>query len=136
MRLLKLEEGQFTKDYFPVTGGVYDIPQRLKEIDSRYFVMYNKRNQTYEIHVKGQESTYGCTLPYGTLDARALSYVREYSAQRTAQIAEEIERHNERIAQQSQNEYMDKANMKMKEAYRYLNNHESSEEIPKELIDA
>lgn len=131
-----LREGEHTKDYIPVMGSVTNIPQRLKEVDPRFFVMLNVRNQTYEIHIRGQEGgTYGCTLPYGTLDARAIEYVKKYSAARTAQTIAEIERCNEKLERDQLSQKLDTAGQKMKEAYRYLDNHESAETLPKELID-
>lgn len=129
-------EGQYCENKIPITGGIYDIPQRLKEIDPRYFVMFNKSSQRYEVHVDGQyPSTYGCTLPFDELDARALHYVRENASSRTVDVAREIDRHNEQTDKRREAAFMDKANYKLKEAARYLADNIHTDLIPKELIN-
>lgn len=135
-RLIQVE-GQFDKGYLPVVTHPCDIPARLKQINPNFFVMFNARSQTYEVHVTGQPgSTYGCTIPYGDLDARALDYVRRYAAHRFEATVHEMDARNERLERQREKAVLDAAGQKMKEGIRYLDRHESEEELPKELIDA
>ena len=130
-------EGEYSLGYIPVKTSVAFIPERLKEIDDRFFVMFNIQESKFEVHVRGQENTtYGCTLPFDELDGRALYYVRRFSQERFEQTIREMEESNAQIDRAVEAQRTDNANQKMKEAYQYLDRHESAEELPKELINA
>lgn len=120
----------------PVLNNVYDIPVRLKEVNRDFFVMFNTRNQKYEIHDASQPyDTYACTLPYDELDARALVYVREFSRERTEHLAEEIDRYNDELDRREKAALIDKASYKCREAFNYLKNNSKTDSIPQEVID-
>ena len=136
MALIRCREGEYSKDRIPVTGSVYGIPERMKEFRESLFIMFNTKTQRYEVHDSAQdECTLACELPYDELDARALLYVREHHVSRLKELAEEVERHNERLEQAAHDAAMDKAGYRMKEAIRYLSSHESAETLPKEMIE-
>lgn len=62
----------------PVYSHVTDIPARIKEYDPELFIVFNTRNQRYEVHSReAGETTYNATLPYKDLDARSERYVRK-----------------------------------------------------------
>lgn len=92
MNVVRCVEGVSTRERIAVTGDVYNITGRLKEIDRDYFVMFNKRTQRFEVHIKGQWCTLGCELPFEELDARTILYVREHHASRMAALMAEMER--------------------------------------------
>lgn len=131
-----LSEGKHSADYLPIYGHVLDIPKRIKEIDERFFVVLNRRSGLFEVHVRGQAgTTLGCVLPFETLDARSVDYVRSMLAARLSAIVAEIDAHNERLAYEAEAGHMDKAAYKLKNGIQYLDRHPSAEDIPKELID-
>ena len=133
---MKCTEGRPCKDRLPVLNNVYDIPVRLKEVNRDFFVMFNTRIQKYEVHCASQPfDTLACVLPFGELDARTIQYVREFSRERTAHIAEEIERYNEELDRKEQAAMIDKANYKCREAFEYLKNNSKTDSIPQEVID-
>lgn len=128
-------EGRFDRDHVPVISHAMDIPVRLKELNGAFFVMLNVRTQKYEVHCADQPfETLACVLPFDQLDARAIQYVREHSAQRLETIAREIEEHNERLAKQKEAELLDKANYKMKETFNYLKDNTKTDRVPREVI--
>lgn len=92
MMMIRCEEGVSTRERIAVTGDVFDITNRLKEIDRDYFVMLNRQTQRFEVHVKGQWSTLECELPFDELDARTLRYVRERHISRLAEIQKQLDR--------------------------------------------
>ena len=129
-------EGRYSRDRTPVTGGVYSIPERLKEIDEHLFVMFNRRTQKYEVHDSQQlGATLACELPYDALDARALSYVRERYGQNIFALMARIDRENDENEQRQYDEVIDRAQYKTKEALRYLDMNTHTDDIPKELIE-
>lgn len=65
------------KKYIPVTDDVFFIASRLKEIDSTYYVLYNKRLKRYEVHSDEQRGGSLCfVVPYPVLDARTVEYAK------------------------------------------------------------
>lgn len=134
--VLKFVEGQYGKDRIPVLSNVYDIPERLKEINPNFFVMFNSVTQKYEVHDAAQTmNTFACQLPFDELDARALEYVQKYSFVNLDKLAREVEEHNERLDEQRKNTILDKAGYKMKQALKYLDQTSKTDQIPKELIE-
>lgn len=136
MATIRCREGEYAKNRIPVTGGVYGIPERLKELRDSLFVMYETTCGVYEVHDASQDDcTLACELPYEELDARALLYVREHMRERFEELVAEIDRHNAKLEDAALNEHMDKAGYKMRQAIRYLDQHESADSLPKELIE-
>lgn len=129
-------EGRFDRGRIPVLSNAFDIPQRLKEIDPRYFVMFNTTSQKYEVHVKGQpDTTLGLTLPFDELDARALGYVQERNQEHFEAIARQIDIQNERLVQKREADSLDKAGYKTREAFLWDEHHPSQQgDFPKELV--
>lgn len=135
MAWIRCREGQYAKDREPVMGSVYGIPERLKEISSSLFVMFNKVTQVFEVHDASQEGcTLACELPYEELDARALTYVRERFVTRFEELVREVDRHNERLAEEAHRSHMSVANDRMKDAMTYMRRHESADKLPEEMM--
>lgn len=129
-------EGRYYKDRLPVTSHTLDIPVRLKEVNRDFFVMFNTKLQKYEIHCASQpESTLACVLPFDALDNRAVQYARQYSRERTENLAREIEEYNERLEKKQQADMLDEAGYKCREAFNYLRNNSKTDEIPAEVIN-
>lgn len=85
------------KNYLEIKDDVYYICDRLKEIDDSYIVLFNLDNLRYEIHSKGQKSSYCFTVPFDSLDERTLSYALRTRSERRDKIIEEIEKSNEEL---------------------------------------
>lgn len=126
-------EGKNDRDHVAVTGDVMDIVERIKEIDRDYFVMFNKRTQKYEVHVKGQLFSLGCELPFDSLDARAIEYVRERHVSRMKEILAGMEREEE-MREQAQKAKMREVHDRAFDGFKYLEN-KVTDEFPDELIE-
>lgn len=128
-------EGIATENRFPVETNAFFIPERLKEIDPRLFVMFNRDTQKYEVHVTGQQgTTLGCELPFPDLDYRAIHHVREFSSSRIRIVASEIQKHNDRLEQTAIDGAFNRAGYKMKTAIDWAEHHPSNQMPPEELI--
>ena len=78
-----------------LSGDVYNISNRVKNIDKDYYVLFNTSNAKFEIHNKSQiGSTYCLTLPYSELDERALNFIYETKSENIENILTKIENHN------------------------------------------
>lgn len=60
----------------PVFTSVYSIPERLKEYDPLFFIVFNTKRQKYEVHsLENPFNTFCLTLPFDQLDVRTLRHV-------------------------------------------------------------
>ena len=130
-------EGQYAPGRVPVTSHVCDIPARLKALIPGAFVMLNTRTQRFEIHDAAQPfTTLCCELPFDTLDARALVYVRQYHASRLDDVLREVDEHNRRLEEDALNRHLDTAGQKTKEAVAFLARRSDRDRVPDELLRA
>lgn len=77
-----------------ITSDVYNISNRIKNIDRNYFIVYNTSKRCFEVHNKQQKNTYCVTLPYKTLDERTLNYTLKTRSQNLSKILISIEQQN------------------------------------------
>lgn len=83
---------------YVVTGDLYSIADRLKEIDDGYFVYYSYKNRRYEVHNRYQRGhTLSLVLPYKSLDERTLRLVRKTRSERMESLVKQMEVENARI---------------------------------------
>jgi ribosomal protein S1 len=80
-----------------ISGDLFDIASRLKEIDERYFPVYNKKYGRFEIHCAEDGRSLACVLPFDRLDGRTIEYVRETRVENVERLFGEIEKNNEKI---------------------------------------
>ena len=113
---------------------VYLIPERLREIDSGYFVVRNHIKKTFEIHHSHQgENTYCLTVPYEELDQRTLDLVLKTRVSNLEKLIFEMDQNNQKIEKQNET-VSEEAITKTKEVLHYLNSHESKETVDKEAF--
>lgn len=106
---------------------VYQIPERLLEIDAGYFVVRNHRKKTFEVHHKDQPHTTFClTVPYAELDARTVELVRKTSVSNMNRLIREMDEHNQKL-EKTMGNFGEESSEKTKEVLSYLNTHESRE---------
>lgn len=77
-----------------ITHDLFDIAKRLKGIDRRYKLFFNRKKNRYEIYANGAMQM---ALPFERLDARTLSYARKTRLENLEKIIAEIEKENTRI---------------------------------------
>ena len=74
---------------------VYNISQRIKNLDRYYFILFNTSKGKFEVHNSSQlDSTYCLTLPFNQLDERTLTYVYQTMSTNIEKILENIENEN------------------------------------------
>ncbi len=79
-----------------IKNDVYYIAERLKEIDFKYFILYDTKKQKYEIHHKGQSDTYCLTVPFDELDARTVDFVNQTRVENRDRLLKELDEENRR----------------------------------------
>lgn len=113
-----------------VETNVYDIPERLREIDKGYFVMFNPKSQQYEVHHREQITGTLClNLPYSELDTRAIEFVQKTRIENIKKVIAEMERNNELLeidATKRRHEYIEQS---AKDLHTYCSRHEDKEKL-------
>lgn len=100
--------GVFTKKYIPIFRDTFDIVKRIKQIDSSYFILFNKISGLFEIHSSKQKGGSFCLeLPFPCLDARTLTFARKYRVERAREIFAQMERENETLEKRRKAEEAD-----------------------------
>ena len=87
------------RDRVKIERDVFDIADRIKEIDPGYFVMLNLRTGKFEVHHdgrgrQGRGGSLCLTLPFGRLDARAVTEVYRTRLERRERLLREMEEFN------------------------------------------
>ena len=130
-----MRAGEYGRDRIPVVSHAMDIPDRIRELDDGYFVMFNGRTQRFEVWHRGEgEGVLECVLPYDELDERAVRHVREHRMERMQQLIREIEAHNARLEIEARKKWLAEAGEKTKAAFDYLRHRSDHQEIPAELL--
>jgi len=82
-----------------IKNDLYGIAERIRHIDSGYFIVWNVVRKKYEVHNVDTlcPSTYEFTVPYNELDSRTLEYCKETRRENTEKLIAEIEKNNEKI---------------------------------------
>mgnify|MGYP001000667952 CR=1 FL=1 len=115
----------------PIETNVYNIPERLKEIDKDYFVVFNTEAQQFEVHNLGQiGNTLALNIPYDELDNRTIDLVQKTRIENAKKIFDEIDRQNLKLEIDSSKKWKDVTDQQLREMHRYVTNHESKETIP------
>lgn len=84
-----------------IVGDLFDIADRLKEIDDGYFIVRDYKSGKFQVHHREQRgSTLALTLPYDRLDFRTISLVRRTRAERKQKLLDEIEEYNKKLSKQ------------------------------------
>lgn len=76
-----------------IKNDLYDIADRIKEINPDYEIFYDTEKEKF-ILMKGKFVS--SILPYKTLDARTLDYVYETRPENSDKLLSEIDSYNER----------------------------------------
>lgn len=77
-----------------VKHDLFDIAKRVKSIDRRYELFFNRKKNRYEIYANGAMQI---ALPFERLDARTLRYARETRLENLNKLIAEIEECNARL---------------------------------------
>lgn len=95
--------------YSIVNTNVFHIPERLKEIDSSYFVVRNHKTKKFEVHSSKNIGFSRCfVVPFEELDVRTIDYAKEtYVGYRGKEIFTEIDRHNQKLEESERRKMKD-----------------------------
>lgn len=107
-----------------------NIPERLKEIDGGYFVVYNHKNNTFEVHHKKglPNESFQLYIPYKELDQRTIDKVIETRVENAKALMALIERQNAKIEEDAQRRSDEVTECISKDIFQYCHNDHPSKD--------
>ncbi len=108
-----------------IKNDVFDICDRIREIDSGYFIVYNTSAHRYEIHNKNQFGNTFCITVEQGLDSRVISKLRKSRIENIDKIIHEIDENNAKLEAESRRKVHDETSFKLKEMVDYAKKRES-----------
>ena len=92
-----------------ITHDVFDIADRLKEIDGAYYPVYNLSRERYEIHWGEGKNSLQLVIPYDSLDSRTIDRVRETRLEYVENALREMDRKNQELVKREEERLKEKA---------------------------
>lgn len=111
-----------------------NIPERLREIDRGYFVVYNHKNDSYEVHHEDglPLESFQLYIPYKELDQRTIDRVLETKVENAKAIYAMMERQNAKLEEDAQRRSDEITEGISKEIFQYCHNDHPSLDAPDE----
>jgi len=97
-----------------VKSDVFDIADRIKEVDERYRLRYNADKSRFEVYLRGGDEI--AVTWCGPLDARLVTKLRETHVRRREALLREIERSEEQARRKAESDMRERIGEKS-EAY-------------------
>ena len=92
---------------------VFDIADRLKEIDPNYTLHYNFHSKKFEL--RGKKGELQLVFPYDKIDARMVELARKTRIERSREFIREMDLYNQRLTEQREREATEVATENLKE---------------------
>lgn len=105
-----------------IKSDLFNITKRIKQIDKKYFIVFNKKTKKFEVHYKRNSSTLELVLPFDRLDKRTLDFVLKTKMENKQKLIEEMERNNQKLEDEKNRNMLDETTYKAKEMLRYEQN--------------
>lgn len=92
------------KNLIKIEHDPFFICERLREIDSSYYLVFNNDAKQYEVHSSDQVGgSYCFTVRYDDLDERTLVYALRTRKERQNALIDELDRQNEKFQKDAMN---------------------------------
>ena len=88
-----------------IQNDLFDIADRLKEVDERYELYFNKKLRRFEIYANGALQL---AVPFDRLDERTVVLARKTRLEYLEQLVESIEENNARLDEQMRRQTIEK----------------------------
>ena len=105
-----------------IESDVFDILNRIKEIDEGYFILFDDSKNGFEVHNHNQPDSYCFTSKYNTLDSRIIDEISLLNIANIDNIIEDIDSNNAVIEQNNINQSKNVGEYMIREIYNYCAN--------------
>ena len=117
-----------------IDNDVFEITQRIKEIDDGYYIVFDTKKSRYELHNINQPYTYCLTYPYGNLDSRLLDMILYTNINNIDNILNDIDNNNVKIENNVDNNIKNQTDYMVREIYDFASN--SSKECVVDFLES
>lgn len=101
---------------------MFDIVERIKEIDDGYFIVFDDEKNRFEVHNSKQKFTYCLSVPFDELDSRVINLVNSTFVGISDNILEHIDNNNKKIEENNKNNVKSQTDFMVREIYDFCNN--------------
>ena len=112
-----------------IENDVFEITQRIKEIDEGYYIVFDTKKQMYELLNYMQPNTYCLTIPYDNLDRRLIDLLLYTNVSNIDNVVNDIDNNNSNIERNALKNVKNQAEYMVKEIYEFSNNSSKNYEI-------
>ena len=116
-----------------IRTSTHRIPERLREIDKGYFIVFNHKNNSFEIHHEDglpRNDSMQLWIPFKELDQRTIDRVLETRVENAKALYAAMERQNAKIEADKEKESEEVTREICKDIFQYChNNHPSKDDI-------
>jgi len=98
-----------------VNNDVFEISNRVKEIDPDYYIVYNKTLRRFEVHHRRQHDTLALAVPYRSLDARTITLTLKTRRENIEKLMKEMDEENKRREVCADKKILDSARGRLEE---------------------
>ena len=102
-----------------VKNDAFNICERIKRLNPYYFVVFNTKNQKYEVHNSKQYSNTFCITCDDGLNFSVINKLRKTKIENIDKIIKEIDEFNAKNEASAQAQTMDVVSVKAREMYDY-----------------
>ncbi|MBE5735894.1 MAG: hypothetical protein E7356_00850 [Clostridiales bacterium] len=102
-----------------IESDVFDITDRIKEIDDGYFIVFNTLTSQYEVHNYKQENTYCFVVNDVAIDKRVLDKVYDTSIENIDNIIDDIAKNNIGVSKNCNEKILEQSAYQIREIYEY-----------------
>lgn len=73
---------------------IFDICNRIKEIDSTYKLFFNRKEKRFEVYKTGDRESLAVVVPFDQIDERLVTHLKKTKVSRLEKLLKEIEDEN------------------------------------------
>lgn len=84
-----------------IENDLFDISNRIKNIDRDYVIYRNMQNKKFELHNTRYSPSLQLVLPFDELDMRTIDYAVNTRVENIKKVAEEMEKENQRLEKEN-----------------------------------
>jgi len=103
-----------------VNSDMYNICSRIQDIDRYYYVVFNTKTKTYELHHSRQKYNSFCLNLGQNLTPKCLAKINRTKRSEFKKILDDLELHNTLVRSKAYELMVDKASCKIKQYISYL----------------
>ena len=105
-----------------IESDVFDIVERIKEIDEGYYILFDLTKDRFELHNSNQPNTFCLTIPYDEIDERLVGLIFKSNIANIDSIINDIDNNNNKLDINNNKKLKNQTEYMVREIYNFANN--------------